>query len=1102
MKLLTMLIFVGTMTVSASVYSQKTRIDLQLRNSTVKDILKSIEESSEFIFIYDTELVNTRIEKSISLHNAKIENVLNELFGNSNISYSIDDRQIFLYKKDQLQEIGGLESGLTSEMDQKTDISGTVEDSNGQPLPGVTVMVKGTNLGVTSNSDGKFKLQVSAEATTLVFSFIGMKSQEVAISGKTTINIVMEEETVGLEEVVAVGYGVTRKRDIAGAISSIKTDDVKAGVITSTAQLLQGRAAGVMVRQNNAEPGGGISVRVRGASSISSNNEPLYVIDGFQTSIGNQINPNDIASIEVLKDAASTAIYGARGANGVVIITTKKGTEGKFSIDYSYNQATKSLYNPWDLMDAQDYMSYAMKNWNDNGSQGNPPYTETQLSYTGPGTDWIGKATRVATTQNHQLSIMGGSKKLKMSIMANYLDDLGVLQNTEFNRFGTRLNLDYNLSDRVRFGTNIYAAHSFKNYITMGTNATNNNIIYAMLMSGPFSTDTDVNIFGEKARRNTLLDELNTVKFENIANTIYSTIYGEADIFKSLTARVAYTYSNDNTKSRRYYPKTTNIGLADNGQASIENAKGDNQQLDALLTFNSKLNEKANLKVIGGTTYTDYLGVEDGIYARDFSTDAFSFNNIGAAKTISGVYSSQYQRNTLSYFTRAEFVYNNKYIINASYRADGASNFGSGNKWGYFPSASAAWQIGDESFLDFSDKVLSSWKLRASYGITGNDGIGSYQSIGRFGITDVYLGGSEVQKGYFPSSPSNPSLKWETTAQINIGTDVSLLNERIQFNIDYYVKTTSDLLNPVMVPISNGGFTSMLGNNGKIENRGWEFFIRSTNIQKPNFVWTSTLNLARNKNKVLELNEGEARFSSISPQGWYNYEEYSILQEGRALSTLYGYVFDGIIQTGETYTAQPNSIAGDPKFKDVDLDGTITPKDRTDIGDGNPDVIFGMTNSFKIYDFDFSFSFDGSYGNELLNISRLMLEEEGRLRDSQDRWSPNNLSNEIPKNGYKKNAGIKYGSYINSRYVEDASYIRLQNIELGYTLPLQKWEKATDYIKGVHVFIGAQNLFTITKYTGFSPETSTNGGSSVAQGLDYNSYPAYKTFNFGAKITF
>lgn len=1099
MKLLIAFFFTGLLAVSASTYSQQARLNLKLAEATVQEVFKQIEENSEFVFFYNEDYIDVSRKVNIDVKNKTVEEILGEVLRGTNNTFKVYDRQIVILSPDPDESAVTTETALKAA--QKITISGTVKDVNGLPLPGVAVVVKNTAIGMTTDQEGKYSLQVPEGSRSLLFSFVGMKVQEVPISGQSVINVVMEEETIGIEEVIAVGYGVMRKRDIAGAISSIKTDDVKAGIITNTAQLLQGRAAGVLVRQNNAEPGGGISVRVRGSSSISSNNDPLYVIDGFQTTIGNQINPNDIETIEVLKDAASTAIYGARGANGVVIITTKQGAEGHFSVDYNYSLATKSLYNPWDLMDAQDYINYAMKKWEDDGSQGNAPYTEAQRAYKGPGTDWINEATRSASTQTHQISISGGTKKLKMNIMANYLDDLGILQNTDFSRFGTRVNLDYSLSDRVHFGTNLYAARTFKNYITMGTNATNDNIIYSLLNASPFSTNTDTNVFGERARRNTLLDELNDVEFENIANNIYATFYAEADVLKSLKARVAYTYGNSNSKSRKYYPKTTNIGLADNGQASIENAKEDNQQFDAVLTYKKLFAKQYDFKLTTGMTYTDYLGVEDGIYARDFSTDAFSFNNIGAAKTISSVYSAQYGRNTLSYFGRAEFIYNNRYILNGSFRADGASNFGAGNKWGYFPAGSVAWHIGDEPFMDFLKPLFSSWKLRGSYGITGNDGIGSYNSIGRFAITDVYLGGSTVQKGYYPSSPSNPNLKWESTSQLNIGTDLTLLDDRIQINLDYYIKTTSDLLNNVLIPISTGGFTAMLGNNGKIENKGWEVFIKATNVKKGGFVWTTSLNLSRNKNTILELNKGEARFTSMSPQGWYNSEEYAILQEGRSLSTLYGYVFEGIIQTGEEYKPQPASIAGDPKFRDLDGDEVITAADRTDIGDGNPDIVFGLANNFSFHNFDFSFFLDGTYGNELLNMSRFILEENDRLNDSRDRWTQDNPSNTIPRSGYRKDSGIKYGSYINTNYVEDASFIRLQNIELGYSLPMEKFAAANRFIKGLRIFVGAQNLFTITHYTGFSPETSTNGGSSVAQGLDYNSYPAYKTFNFGAKIT-
>lgn len=981
-------------------------------------------------------------------------------------------------------------------------VTGIVIDDTNEPLIGATILIKGKTIGVVTNSNGEFSIQASS-GDILVISYLGTTTQNVTVkSGMNNIKIKMIKDALNLDEVVVVGYGITRKRDLAGAITSLKTEDIKAGIVTNTAQLLKGRAAGVLVRQNSGEPGGGISIRIRGASSISSNNEPLYVIDGFQTDLGNQINPNDIESIEILKDAAATSIYGARGANGVVLITTKKGKSGRFNVNYSYNASVKNLENPWDLMNAQDIMGYSMKTWQENGASGNAPYTDAQLQYKGIGTDWIKTVTKTALTQNHQFAITGGSDKLSMAISGDYLDDLGILMNTEFNRFSGRINLDYKLTDRVRFGANVYMARSVKNYLNMGTNATNNNVIYSLFMMSPFSTPTGEDVFGNPGKKPGIFNELNDVDFENVVNNVYATIYGEANLLKSLTARIQYTYSNSNRKQSTYYPQTTNIGKANEGLGTIQNWKDDGQQMDMLLTYHETLAKRHNLKIMLGSTLITGQGEYNGLQGYGFSTDEFSFNNMGGAKQIDWIASEKSKSKRVSFFGKAEYVFNDKYIINASYRADGASNFGPGHKWGYFPSGSFAWQLGEEKFMNFAKPIISSMKLRTSYGITGNDGIGSYLSQAKFAIANVYLGGDSPVKGLYPSNPANDQLKWESTSQFNVGVDFSLFNKRIEVNFDYYNKVTSDLLNKISVSSSTGGFETMMGNNGKIRNRGFELFIKSTNILNPKFGWTTILNLSRNKNKVIELNKGEARFESISPQGWYNYEEYAVLKEGWALSSLYGYVFDGIIQEGENYEAQPTSIPGDPKFKDLDGDKIITSKDRKVIGDGNPDVIFGLGNNFSYKGFDFSFFFDGSIGNDLLNLSRVVLEDEGRLKVSMDKWTTKHPSNDVPRNGYKKNAGIKYGSYINSRFVEDASYVRLQNIELGYTLPLEKIGTLSKHIKNMRIFVGAQNLFTITNYSGFSPEVSTKEGSAVAQGLDFSSYPAYKSFNFGAKITF
>lgn len=398
-----------------------------------------------------------------------------------------------------------------------------VDEQSKEPLVRAAVLVKGTSIGVTTDFDGKFTLEVDP-GQVLVVSYLGYVTKEVPVTATTkTVTVRLMKDAMNLDEVVVVGYGVTRKRDVAGAITSLKTDDIKAGMVTSTAQFLKGRAAGVQVRQNSGEPGGGISIRVRGSSSISSNNEPLYVIDGFQTDIGNQINPEDIESIEILKDAAATAIYGSRGANGVVLITTKKGSQGQFHVSYSYNASIKNLDNPWDLMGAQDIISYSMNKWKENGSVGNPPYTADELLYKGNGVDWVKQTTRTAATQDHQFSITGGSDKLMMAISGNYLDDLGILENTKFDRFSARMNLDYKLSERVRFGANVYMARSNKNYLNMGTNTTTDNVIYQIFMMSPLTKPDGYDVFGKKGRKPGILDEINDVDFEDITNNMYTT---------------------------------------------------------------------------------------------------------------------------------------------------------------------------------------------------------------------------------------------------------------------------------------------------------------------------------------------------------------------------------------------------------------------------------------------------------------------------------------------------------------------------------------------------------------------------------------------------
>lgn len=979
-------------------------------------------------------------------------------------------------------------------------IHGVVLDAeDDSPIPGASVMVAGSKTGTATGADGKFTINAKV-GQTLSVSYIGMRTVKADITSDNMV-IRLESDSKMLDEVVAVGYGVTKKRDVAGAITSIKADDVNAGVIMSTAELIKGRAAGVHVRQTSMEPGGLITVRVRGASSISSNNDPLYVVDGLQTTDGIDLNPNDIESIEILKDAAATAIYGSRGANGVVIVTTKKGKAGSFTVTYAYDMAAKFVHNPYDLMNVQDIMATAMKQWVDNGSSGNPPYTEKQLAYKGAGTDWFKELTRTATTQTHNVQVQGGTDRLNVAASMSYATDEGILPNTNYDRMTARLNADFKISDYITAGATAYIAQAKKNYLNMGLTTSTDNTIYQIFNADPTSTPNPegINIWGEKGRINGLYADINSRDFKNTTINANYTMWAEAKILPVLTARAQYSYSTQTNKYQKYYSRETVVGNANKGDATVETDISDYRQFDATLTYHQKYNENHDLKLMAGMSYIKNIYEYSGMQAHDFTTDAFSFNNMGAAAVIDWIGTGRTDKTNISYFGRAEYVLMNRYIINGSIRADGASNFGKGNKWGYFPSASVAWQLGDENFMNFWRNVVSNFKIRASYGRTGNDGIGSYKSLRTYAFTNAYLGGADIVKAMYPNNAGDPNLKWETTSQLDLGFDAILWGGLVEANFDWYYKKTTDLLMPVTISTSTMGLQTTLGNNGAIDNRGWELFIRYYPISKKDFSWTTTLNLAHYSGKVLDI--ADDSYLSMQPQGWYNPTQYMKLQKGMPLSSIYGYVFDGVIQEGETYAPQPGSVPGHPKFRDLDGSGTIDDKDRKVIGNGNPDIVLGWGNQFRYRDFDLNFFFDASIGQDMINVNNVVFEDLGRLKSVMDRWTRQNPNNSMPATTWRKDSGNQYGSFVNTKYVENASFLRLSNIELGYTLPVAKLG-IQKVIKNFRVFIGAQRLFTITNYSGFDPEVSVNGASSIGQGLDYCTYPSYRAFNCGAKITF
>ena len=835
--------------------------------------------------------------------------------------------------------------------------TGTVVDAYGDPAPGAFVQVHGTKEVAMTDSNGSFAILAEA-GQTIEVSLLGMETATLAVPESGHINVVLKESSEFIEETVVVGYGVTRKRDLAGAVSSVKADDIKAGIVTGTSDMLRGRAAGVFVHTNDNTPGGSTSIRIRGASSISSNNTPLYVIDGIMQDSDMGVTPDDIASIEILKDAASTAIYGSRGANGVIIITTKKGDKDNFLIDYSYNASAKLLHNPFQLAGAEDLMNNEMRIWQENGSIGAAPYTDAQLQYKGYGTDWLKEVCRTGWTQTHNVSMSGGSERINASANINYMDNQGILPNTQYKRFNTRLNINFKPTKWLEGGASAFVTKSNRTWLAMNTSSSTDNILTQLFIASPAEYQgEDGNTYnwitGERSRRLGWLDWISDAdNNENTFNTTMSA-YLQAQLFEGLTARAQYTYTHYDTVDQSYLSQKTFYGSSLKGQSVYEHYYGNYQQIDALLTYHKKFADAHDLKLIAGSTYTS--NSHEGAYmqAHEYGTDAFRYYNFSAAAVMDAMSTSRADKTNLSFFGRIEYVLLDKYIFNASFRADGSSNFGSNNKWGYFPSVSAAWNLGDEDFMEWAKPALSGFKLRASWGKSGNDGIGQYLSLKTYANGKNYMGGMPTANMMYVDNAGNNALKWETTTQTDFGFDANIFDGRIEINFDWYNKITTDLLNPMAISYSTMGLESTTGNDGVISNKGVELFIKAHVLDAGKFSWNTTFNFGYNKNRVEKLSY--TSFYSARPQGAYKEENYVRLTEGEPMSAIYGYKYIGILQSGDTYSCQPNSQPGDPMYEDISgpegvPDGVITPDDRTTIGVGIAPFQLGWGNNFQFGD--------------------------------------------------------------------------------------------------------------------------------------------------------
>ncbi|MCF0063279.1 TonB-dependent receptor [Dyadobacter chenwenxiniae] len=994
----------------------------------------------------------------------------------------------------------------------QTLVKGKVTSTNDQSaLPGINVLIKGSTTGTTTNTEGYYELQAGDDAI-LVISGIGYLTQEVPVKSRSQVNVQLSDDTRQLNELVVVGYGTQKKRDVTGSVSSLDAKDFNKGVQTSVDQLIAGRSPGVQVTQSSSEPGGGVTIRIRGANSINANNEPLYVIDGLpinNTSVVpastvvteqaprnplNALNPNDIESVEILKDASATAIYGSRGANGVILITTKKGVKGKLNVNYAVSGGISEVTKQVPVLNAKQYMGL-LNDLRADQKQA-PEFSAEQIAQVGNGTYWQDEIFRKGTVQNHQLSFSGGQDKFNYYASLNYLDQKGVVISSGIQKYTGRVNLNYT-DDKFKFGLSLNSSNIKDDFVPNGVSVNESaGVINTAIFQDPTLTFRNPNGTWTQTQIVNLENPVglaNEVSDFATTNRTFASVFAEYFFLPELSAKV--NFGTDRQDSRRdiFTSRLTKRAEGTKGVANVLTSNSYNNLIEVTARYNKALNKNHQLEVLGGYTFQEFETSSLTAGAQNFPLDALGTDNLAAgAQSTFSLGTGRTKNQLLSYLGRINYNLYDKYLLTASIRADGSSRFGDNNKYGVFPSVALGWRIKDEVFLK-NVNAITDLKFRASYGVTGNQDIGSYKSLVLLGPQGQAIFDGTPYVGISTTQLPNPDLKWETTTQLNLGIDFGVLDNRLTGSIDYFQKQTKDLLLQLPVPRTTG-FTTTFENVGGLKNSGFELGLNSINITAP-FTWRTSANFSAVKNEVTDL--GTLPFILGGSAGFTN--DFTIIRKGDPLNAYYGYIVDGVFQTGDNIasSAQPLSRPGEYKYRDVNGDGTINSQDRTILGSPFPKFSYGLNNDFTYGPFNLSFFFQGVQGSKIFNLNRTESENPISFRRNRlvetytDRWTPTNPTN---ANSSAIPVAVAYTSNVNSRAVEDASYLRLKTLQLTYNFPTAKWK----YVRNVQIYVTGQNLFTITKYTGYDPEVSAFGTSNVR--ADYNAFPLSRTYTAGLSI--
>ncbi len=1125
------------------------KITITASNTILTDVLNAIEKTNGVKFIFSKNTIDVNQKVDINADQEKLKLVLDRLLSTRGIKYEVLKNQIILERAASVAEITPPTNNTdVSAADNRTveankfSVSGKISDERGSPLVGVSILEKGTNNGVVSDANGRYKISVNDTKAVLVITSIGYISQEVSVGSNSELNISLAADSKSLNEIVVIGYGTVKKRDLTGSVSSIKAADIEQAKAPNFQEAIQGKLAGVQVQASSGEPGTAMNISIRGANSVYAGSTPLFIIDGVPydanstelttASVGNTtstnplafLNPDDIASIDVLKDASSTAIYGSKGANGVIIITTKSGKSGKPIIEYDgfvgFSTATKKIA----VLSANDWLNFEKevnplssifyKDTNNDGVYA-PPDPLVNLDSLKKH-NWQDELLRTGFSQNHNLSFSGKSGKTSYSAGFGYLNQNAIVDNNNYDRYSARLKIDQEFSSKVTMGLNLNTAYTNTSGATEsgGGSTLFDGVVQDLVIARPVEIyNPNFDVGGSYISPKDEID--NSYKVTGTTQNNLSA-YVNYKIIPDLTLNISGGGILTSSKTSEFYGALTTTAVNYNGLGILQQANASSLFNTNQLTYDKAINENNHINAILGTeidqyTYT-YFNVEKGNFA-DAST---GINDI--SKGTNAVGSSSYKdvNRRLSYFSRINYSLNNKYLFTATLRADGSDKFGPGNRYGYFPSGAFAWVASDEKFLK-DIKQISSLKLRLSYGESGNDRITSYQYLAT--LANAYYNGS---LGEAPNTLANPNLKWETTAQEDIGIDLGLFDNRISITTDVYSKQTRNMLLPVNVPAQTG-YNTQWQNAGRVDNRGIEFAINTRNIVSTDFEWSTGFNISSNRNEVKSL--GNLPYIDVNmPNGWI--QDAGRVTVGQPIGTAYGYVANGVYQIKDftwqnnsdpsipfaqrTWTLKPgvvsvagiNVIPGSLKFKDLNGDGVVdADHDRTTISHSSPKFIGGISNSFRYKQFDLSIFFQGSYGAQVFNEAKYQL--NGGQADTYqniyqsfyaDHWSPTN-----PSNKYPNYADLDATSQIaSSYYVESASYLRLKNLTVGYSLGKDLVKKIG--IASARIYFTGTNLITWTPYTGFDPEVTSE--NPLLTGYDRISYPNARTLTFGINVGF